>query len=224
MKIKLLLLTLFIAATATGQITFQGCPSILGAQNFVLSATDTTNDNGVVRNTYESTPLNFAQSCPAGVCEIRIVWNTVSDRWEIQLDNDGPINTPDYSTAVLYFSTTTSSPNPPDINTGNWQNNGFCPSVITTMSGSVDDGTTLHIEEVSNAINQITVYPNPVKNILHIETTSQLKSIVLFSMLGEKISSTNQNNIDLSAISNGLYMLQVELLNGNITTKKIIKK
>ena len=129
----------------------------MGAQNFVLTNTDTINDAGTIRNTYESTPLNFGQSCPAGVCEIRIIWNDVADRWEIQVDNDGPINTPDYTTGVLYFSTTASSPNPPDIASGSWQSAGFCPGAISTMNGDVDDGTTLSIELVNVVENTINI-------------------------------------------------------------------
>ena len=62
------------------QITFQGCAGVLGAQNYVLSQTGTTNDGGVIRNTFEATPNDFAQSCPAGVCELRIIWNITLDR------------------------------------------------------------------------------------------------------------------------------------------------
>ena len=208
----------------TAQITFQGCPSVLGAQNFVLTNTDINTDEGIVRNTYESTPLNFGQSCPAGVCEIRIIWNDVADRWEIQLDNDGPANTPNYTTGVLYFSTTASSPNPPDTASGSWQSAGFCPGTITTMSGDVDDGTTLSIEEISDVNNQIVIYPNPMSNFLYVMMESTPKNIIIYTMLGKEILRTKAKTINVSTLSKGIYIAQIETQNGTIITKKMIKE
>lgn len=138
-NILLFFLFLFVCQTVlTAQITLRGCESVgLGPQDFNLAMTGTTNAGGVVRNTYESTPLDFAQSCPAGVCEVRIIWNDGAGRWEIQLDNNGPAGTPDYTTAVLYFSTTASQPNPPDLTLGSWTSGGACTGGISTLSGDV---------------------------------------------------------------------------------------
>ena len=89
-----------ISVSLHAQITFRGCTSsVLGEQDFVLSYTGTIDDEGIIRKTYESFPADFAQSCPAGVCELRIIWNIGAARWEIQLDNDGPVGTPDYTTS-----------------------------------------------------------------------------------------------------------------------------
>lgn len=224
MKIKLLFFSLLFASILTAQITFQGCPSVLGAQNFVLSATDTTNDTGTIRNTYESTPLNFGQSCPAGVCEIRIIWNDVLNRWEIQLDNNGPINTPDYTTAVLYFSTTASYPNPPDTTSGNWQSAGACPGAISTMSGGIDDGSTLSIDELASIAKTIKIYPNPVKNILKIETESVISKIEVYTLLGKEILKKESKNIDVSALKQGLYFIKVTSSEGIETVKRFVKQ
>ncbi len=224
MKLKLFFLCLTFTSVMMAQITFQGCPTVLGAQNFVLTNTDTNTDGGVVRNTYESTPLNFGQSCPAGVCEIRIIWNDVLDRWEIQLDNDGPVNTPDYTTAVLYFSTTASSPNPPDTTYGNWQSAGFCPTAISTMNGDVDDGSTLSVEDISHVENQIVVYPNPTKNVLNIEAAILVTEIEIYSILGKKLLQTKSKTIDVSKLSNGLYVMKIISSKGIETIKHFIKQ
>lgn len=205
------------------QITFRGCVGVLANQDFILNSTDTTTDNGVVRNTYESTPLNFGQSCPAGVCEIRIIWNGTSNRWEIQLDNDGPANTPDYTTAVLYFSTAASYPNPPNISFGNWQNAGPCPDTVTVMSGDVQSGLTLNVEEVA-AKNTIKVYPNPVKNILTIETTAIIAEVEVYTLVGKKVLQSNSKNINVSSLSEGLYLLKVTSTQGTQTIQRFIKK
>lgn len=124
-----------------GQITFQGCNPVLSPQNYNLINTTTTNDAGTIRNTYESSPADFTQSCAAGVCEVRIIWSIANSRWEIQLDNDGPLGTPDYTTAVLYFNTTASFPDPPSLTLGTWTDAGSCGGTgsISTFSGNVQN-------------------------------------------------------------------------------------
>lgn len=144
---------------SSAQITFRGCVSALGAQDYTLFATGTTNDAGTIRNTFESTPADFTQSCPVGVCEIRIMWNIGAARWEISLDNDGPLGTPDYTTLCLYFNTSPSFPNPPDLTLGSWQDcsGGLCPAAqMTIMSGDVQNAIssgTPEIDVIGNALS-----------------------------------------------------------------------
>ena len=140
----ILLLSLF-GINLNAQITFRGCTTnALGDQDFILSSTSTTNDAGSVRNTFETSPTDFAQSCPAGVCELRIIWNISNSRWEIQLDNDGPIGSPDYTTSCLYYNSTASLPNPPDLTLGSWIDcsGGICPSAeLVKLTGEVQSST-----------------------------------------------------------------------------------
>lgn len=143
MTIRLYLLCSFLAFSnlSLAQITFRGCTaSVMGAQDFTLSNTGTVTDASIVRNTFEATPNDFTQGCPAGVCEARIIWSIANTRWEIQLDNDGPVGTPDYTTSVLYFNTAASHPNPPDLTLGTWVDGagGLCPiGEFVTFSGDV---------------------------------------------------------------------------------------
>jgi len=138
---KHLLYILCIIATfsynSTAQITFRGCIPGLSAQDYTLTLTGTTNDAGTIRNTYEALPGDFSQSCAAGVCEIRIMWNIALSRWEIRLDNSGPpLN---YADFLLYYNTTPSFPDPPDMSLGTWIDGGLCGGngTITTMTGNV---------------------------------------------------------------------------------------
>lgn len=151
MKYLYVLPCLFIclASSLYAQITFRGCVTAgLGAQDYTLTNTGTTLDAGTSRNFFESTPLDFNQNCPAGVCEVRIIWNNSVSRWEIQLDNDGPVGTPDYTTVVLYYNTSASVPNPPDLTLGTWVDGtgGICTDAITTLSGQVQSAVTLPVE------------------------------------------------------------------------------
>jgi hypothetical protein len=140
------------------------------------------------------------------------------------LDNDGPVNTPNYTTGVLYFSTTASSPNPPDITSGSWQSAGFCPGAISSMSGNVDDGTTLGIEELNTVKNTINIYPNPAKNILNIETAMLITEIEIYSILGKKLLQTNSKTIDVSKLPKGLYVIKIISSKEIETIKRFVKQ
>ena len=72
------------------------------------------------------------------------------------------------------------------------------------------------------------IYPNPVDNILYIETEIRgNKTIELFSNEGKllkvKQMFKNKENMDLSDINNGIYILRITQENNNIMKKIIIK-
>lgn len=72
----------------------------------------------------------------------------------------------------------------------------------------------------------VEIYPNPVRDGLNFEQISGLKSIKIYSIIGQlllnKKGDENLNYIDLSWLNNGTYLLQFETENGSVT-KKIIK-
>ena len=83
-------------------------------------------------------------------------------------------------------------------------------------------GATLTIEDINPAGSSILVYPNPTANRIYIQADTNLKA-ELFDLMGRKIRSTNQSQIDISNLSGGNYILQVKTQN---TTQsfKIIKQ
>jgi len=77
-------------------------------------------------------------------------------------------------------------------------------------------------------LDTFSVYPNPVKDYLNIDTSLTIESIALTNMLGKQVlmingSSISNNRIDLSNFSNGLYILQVNALEKS-QSFKIIKE
>jgi hypothetical protein len=83
-------------------------------------------------------------------------------------------------------------------------------------------GATLTIEDINHAGSSILVYPNPTADRIYIQADTNLKA-ELFDLMGRKIHSTNQSQIDMSNLSGGNYILQVKTQN---TTQsfKIIKQ
>lgn len=72
---------------------------------------------------------------------------------------------------------------------------------------------------------QISIYPNPVSDVLKINSTEQLLRLRLFDNLGRsyQLNTNNDNLINISSIKAGMYYLQIETVNGRKQTHKIIK-
>jgi hypothetical protein len=75
---------------------------------------------------------------------------------------------------------------------------------------------------------RITIFPNPVKNILVIKGLSADSRIEIYTVLGEKVNSVNNPNstceIDLSARPAGIYFLKIFEKNGSSAVRKIIRE
>ena len=75
-----------------------------------------------------------------------------------------------------------------------------------------------------NVLLGFSVYPTPTENILNIKSKTEISKIEIYSKLGQKLKETTQNQIDISNLTQGLYFVKVEDVNGNFGVKKIIKK
>ena len=75
----------------------------------------------------------------------------------------------------------------------------------------------------------IKLYPNPVSDVLTIESTTQINSIEVYNVLGQKIvSKTNRDtkvNLNIKHLNSGHYFLKVHSLENNtLETYHIIKQ
>lgn len=81
--------------------------------------------------------------------------------------------------------------------------------------------------ELTNRINklvpQINIYPNPTNGLIHLSNSNLIKKIKLsnFTYFYNNIELIN-GSLDLRNMRNGLYLLEIELLNGNHEIKKIV--
>ncbi len=74
--------------------------------------------------------------------------------------------------------------------------------------------------------NEITIYPNPVKESLYIKSDLSINKIEILNLLGisqQTIDMTNQNQIPLN-LNNGLYIVKFYSENRILTKKLIINK
>ena len=74
------------------------------------------------------------------------------------------------------------------------------------------------------SLNEINIYPNPVSDILTIESTSTIDKIELYSILGAKVFSIlNTNTLDLRDLNSGIYLLKIDTKGMNLS-QKLIKR
>ena len=70
------------------------------------------------------------------------------------------------------------------------------------------------------------LYPNPVKDILHLETTLEMAEVLVVNMKGQivmrKTGATQELNV--SNLTSGIYMLTVRTETGKIMRKKFVKQ
>jgi hypothetical protein len=133
------------------------------------------------------------------------------------------LNMTNISTTTINFFNATGNPNLTCIEvddvadaTANWTN------IDPTASYSIDCNT-LGVDYIE--LNQKTsIYPNPVKRQIYINTDEVMTSIDITDVFGNTIkpSLTSNNSIDVSNLSTGVYFLKV-YTNKGIACKKFIK-
>lgn len=72
--------------------------------------------------------------------------------------------------------------------------------------------------------NRVSIYPNPVSDLLTINSKYDTKEIKIIDMLGKILyNGTNEKQIDTSTLKKGAYILQLSFLDGKQQTIKILK-
>ncbi len=81
----------------------------------------------------------------------------------------------------------------------------------------------LSISSFDNNI-KFKLYPNPTNDLVTIAMDSDLKSIEVYSLHGQKVLSSTQYQINVSDLTPGVYLVKIESINGLIATEKLVKK
>jgi DNA-binding beta-propeller fold protein YncE len=74
------------------------------------------------------------------------------------------------------------------------------------------------------SINPMRIYPSPVISSLNIEMPQNLKQATIYNLLGKEVLQTSSKTIDVSNLSQGMYLLKIISLEGAQITKRFIKQ
>jgi hypothetical protein len=90
-------------------------------------------------------------------------------------------------------------------------------------------GIPLPLSVDNPTITQLQLFPNPAKNEVNLISAQPIQKLEIFTLLGQSVSrftvdNTTQTTLPTSALSDGIYLLQVSGENWNDTFKLVIKK
>jgi len=73
--------------------------------------------------------------------------------------------------------------------------------------------------------SQVTIFPNPAGNSFTVNFNEDevLTAIFIYNLLGKKVMSSNAERVDISSLSSGPYIVEIETNRGRLT-KRLIKK
>ncbi|XMO86918.1 T9SS type A sorting domain-containing protein [Algibacter sp. AS12] len=115
-------------------------------------------------------------------------------------------------------------------------NNYLSGLMLTLYNGGNGDGfavnkltSALTLDIIEKLIEMdVLLYPNPASNIVNIKPNNQtnITSVTLYNVSGQeiKINLNNDNTINVSHLSDGIYLLNIFSVNGNVSKKLIIKR
>ena len=91
---------------------------------------------------------------------------------------------------------------------------------------SVKFDVSLASTEINQQEDEVLIYPNPVKDVLHISNAKNVSKIEVFDLSGRLVKGLHKpsNSLDLSDLKSGMYILVAYTENEKPQSFKIIKK
>ncbi|MCF6307761.1 MAG: T9SS type A sorting domain-containing protein [Flavobacteriaceae bacterium] len=101
-------------------------------------------------------------------------------------------------------------------------------SFTVTSTGSLFGFDDLYINDSSLSYtdfnsNNIVYYPNPVQDILYFKNIDNLERVSIYNNLGQLISETKGDRVDMENLKVGTYFVKIQTTNG-IETVTVIKE
>ncbi|MFY1047898.1 T9SS type A sorting domain-containing protein [Chryseobacterium sp. GP-SGM7] len=106
----------------------------------------------------------------------------------------------------------------------NWKITSGCESARTMVTATVDSNCLSTAETESK--NAIQVYPNPFSDVVNISRADLVKTIKVSDISGKLIKTFDkpESVLRLNDLSQGMYILLLEMKDGSLQSLKVIKK
>ena len=111
------------------------------------------------------------------------------------------------------------------------QNYSFRVTKVWGNAGASFDNISLTVVRSTASVSdvndfQFNIYPNPAKDVIGFRSELPLKSVEIFSLTGSKVLSQTNNveQVDISNLAKGIYMLKASAADGKVATQKLIKE
>ena len=101
----------------------------------------------------------------------------------------------------------------------------FSNEVIGTISFEL----TNLLDVSSPELESFTLFPNPARNAVTVQSPVELSRVEIFNVLGERMmlvdaNGQKQRTLDLQQMSPGIYLLRVRDIKGQVSTRKLVKR
>ncbi|WMI69501.1 aryl-sulfate sulfotransferase [Mangrovimonas sp. YM274] len=103
---------------------------------------------------------------------------------------------------------------------GAFEGKDLTPGLPIELNPNLENCSILNIEE--EILDEVKLYPNPVKTSLYVETKDKLDEITIYDYTGKLIFKGYEKVLDFSGYSSGMYTISVKI-NGHILHQKVIK-
>lgn len=84
--------------------------------------------------------------------------------------------------------------------------------------------TSTGIQQLESNNEQVKVYPNPANTYIRVTATKNITEVNLVNTLGEEVINSNEKNIDISNLQEGVYFVRLKVAEEVFTKKIIIKR
>ena len=114
-----------------------------------------------------------------------------------------------------------------DTSVGRIYNVELCVTSDKTCSSCITKQLT--VTEIADLIrlNGVKVYPNPSNGVIHLKSVLDMQSISVFNLLGQEVHAellgTSEHLLDLSTLTDGVYVVKVTIAGVEMNTTMIIQ-
>lgn len=105
------------------------------------------------------------------------------------------------------------------------ENQSKTASVSKTLKKGVDLSTVTAISEDKGITNHLSIYPQPVSNVLTISLDQSIQNVSIFNSAGQLVIDDKTNeNLDVSSLTSGIYTLVLRTGEKDVISTKFIKE
>ncbi|MDR0790062.1 MAG: leucine-rich repeat protein [Bacteroidales bacterium] len=130
-------------------------------------------------------------------------------------------------------SVTCNAITPPTINSYTFYNIGANPVFYVPCSSQaaylaaqywsvLNYGECVGLNDI-DGVAEVSIYPNPVKDVLNIDCVDKVESVEVFNLLGQKVYAGIKTTIDVSNFTKGNYVVKVYTDKGVMTKKFVVE-
>lgn len=216
---------LTVAATTSALIYHDFATGHLGDANFgdangrillTIQKESSTSISFIVKPNNEGTVIDFVRVELSGATPIEIGTDQIGPSVAGQKITFTDLESLDNLSANVLWHTTSMGYG------GRWTTNLFTFNESELYVEETGPSTLLQTVEAI-----CSVYPNPIVDMLNVNSEMQIAKAVLYNMMGQEVMTVSPNaasvQLDCTALPQGSYMLNVMYENGNKATFKVIK-